>query len=170
MGAGDVSKRILLGRKLRSSQLGETLLPKRIALPVFASDALSSVAYAPDEVRRETAGMSPVAAAKSIVVLQVVFNVLLFLPWGIFARGFAGWAVVRSTVTAALASLLIEVTQYTGVFGLIGCSYRIGDVDDLITNTLGGLRGALAAPLVMRGMPRPADPAGSPAPGRSLRP
>jgi amino acid transporter len=50
VGVGDVSKRILLGRKLRSSQLGETLLPKRIALPVFASDALSSVAYAPDEV------------------------------------------------------------------------------------------------------------------------
>ncbi|MFT3872012.1 MAG: APC family permease [Nocardioides sp.] len=50
MGIGDVSKRLLLGRKLRSSQLGETLLPKRIALPVFASDALSSVAYAPDEV------------------------------------------------------------------------------------------------------------------------
>ncbi len=50
MGVGDVSKRILLGRKLRSAQLGETLLPKRIALPVFASDALSSVAYAPDEI------------------------------------------------------------------------------------------------------------------------
>ena len=50
MGLGDVSKRIVLGQKLRSSQLGETLLPKRIALPVFASDALSSVAYAPDEV------------------------------------------------------------------------------------------------------------------------
>jgi amino acid transporter len=50
VGVGGLSKRILLGRKLRSSQLGETLLPKRIALPVFASDALSSVAYAPDEV------------------------------------------------------------------------------------------------------------------------
>jgi amino acid transporter len=50
VGVGDVAKRILLGQKLRSSQLGETLLPKRIALPVFASDALSSVAYAPDEV------------------------------------------------------------------------------------------------------------------------
>ena len=50
MGVGDVAKRVLLGRKLRSSQLGETLLPKRIALPVFASDALSSVAYAPDEI------------------------------------------------------------------------------------------------------------------------
>lgn len=46
----DVGKRLLLGRKLRSAQLGETLLPKRIALPVFASDALSSVAYAPDEI------------------------------------------------------------------------------------------------------------------------
>ncbi len=46
----DVGKRVLLGRKLRSTQLGETLLPKRIALPVFASDALSSVAYAPDEI------------------------------------------------------------------------------------------------------------------------
>lgn len=50
MSVGEVSKRILLGSKLRSSQLGETLLPKRIALPVFASDALSSVAYAPDEI------------------------------------------------------------------------------------------------------------------------
>jgi amino acid transporter len=47
---GDVGKRLLLGRKLRSAQLGETLLPKRVALPVFASDALSSVAYAPDEI------------------------------------------------------------------------------------------------------------------------
>jgi amino acid transporter len=50
VGVGGFSKRVLLGRKLRSEQLGETLLPKRIALPVFASDALSSVAYAPDEV------------------------------------------------------------------------------------------------------------------------
>ncbi len=35
---------------MRSDKLGETLLPKKIALPVFASDALSSVAYAPDEI------------------------------------------------------------------------------------------------------------------------
>ncbi len=35
---------------MRSDRLGETLLDKRIALPVFASDALSSVAYAPDEI------------------------------------------------------------------------------------------------------------------------
>ena len=43
-------KRILLGRAMRSDRLGETLLPKKLALPIFASDALSSVAYAPDEI------------------------------------------------------------------------------------------------------------------------
>ncbi len=43
-------KRVILGRAMRSDNLGETLLPKRLALPVFASDALSSVAYAPDEI------------------------------------------------------------------------------------------------------------------------
>ncbi len=50
MNVADALKRVLVGRKLASAQLGETLLPKRIALPVFASDALSSVAYAPDEI------------------------------------------------------------------------------------------------------------------------
>ncbi|MFL6152404.1 MAG: APC family permease [Ornithinibacter sp.] len=47
---GRVVKRVILGRAMRSDRLGETLLPKKLALPVFASDALSSVAYAPDEI------------------------------------------------------------------------------------------------------------------------
>ena len=46
----DVVKRVFLGRALRSERLGDTLLPKRIALPVFASDALSSNAYATQEI------------------------------------------------------------------------------------------------------------------------
>ncbi len=41
---------MLFGRKLRSDRLGQTLLPKRVALPVFASDALSSVSYATQEI------------------------------------------------------------------------------------------------------------------------
>ena len=45
-----VPKRVLLGSPLRSDRLGETLLRKRIALPIFASDPLSSVAYAPQEI------------------------------------------------------------------------------------------------------------------------
>jgi len=43
-------KRLLLGRPFRSDRLQHTLLPKRIALPVFASDPLSSVAYAPEQI------------------------------------------------------------------------------------------------------------------------
>jgi amino acid transporter len=39
-----------VGQPFRSDKLAHTLLPKRIALPVFASDALSSVAYAPEEI------------------------------------------------------------------------------------------------------------------------
>ena len=48
--SGRIIKRLFIGRAMRSDRLHETLLPKRIALPVFASDALSSVAYAPDEI------------------------------------------------------------------------------------------------------------------------
>ncbi|MDQ2782781.1 MAG: APC family permease, partial [Actinomycetota bacterium] len=48
--SGRVVKRLVLGRAMRSDKLGDTLLPKRLALPIFASDALSSVAYAPDEI------------------------------------------------------------------------------------------------------------------------
>jgi len=44
------TRRLVLGRPFRSDKLAHTLLPKRIALPVFASDALSSVAYAPEEI------------------------------------------------------------------------------------------------------------------------
>jgi amino acid transporter len=44
------ARRLVLGRPFRSDRLSHTLLPKRVALPVFASDALSSVAYAPEEI------------------------------------------------------------------------------------------------------------------------
>ncbi|MED5811552.1 APC family permease [Mycolicibacterium sp. 050232] len=44
------TRRLVLGRPFRSDKLSHTLLPKRIALPVFASDALSSTAYAPEEI------------------------------------------------------------------------------------------------------------------------
>ncbi|MGQ4598190.1 amino acid permease [Nocardia sp. R6R-6] len=46
----DIAKRVVLGRPFRSDRLGETLLPKRLALPIFASDPLSSVAYATQEI------------------------------------------------------------------------------------------------------------------------
>ncbi|MGC0312015.1 APC family permease [Kitasatospora acidiphila] len=70
----DVPKRILIGRALRSDKLGETLLPKRIALPVFASDALSSVAYAPEEIllTLSLAGVSAIHFSWQIGVVVAV--------------------------------------------------------------------------------------------------
>lgn len=75
-------KRVLVGRRLSNSQLGQTLLPKRLALPVFASDALSSVAYAPDEIliTLSLAGMTgylfswQVGVAVGLVIAVVVLS------------------------------------------------------------------------------------------------
>ena len=50
MPISDGLKRLFFGRALRSDRLSDSLLPKRIALPVFASDALSSNAYATQEI------------------------------------------------------------------------------------------------------------------------
>jgi amino acid transporter len=76
------ARRLVLGRPFRSDKLAHTLLPKRIALPVFASDALSSVAYAPEEIFLvlSVAGMSAVAMA----------------PWIGLAVGFVMLVVIAS--------------------------------------------------------------------------
>jgi amino acid transporter len=74
----DAVKRLLVGRPVHSERLSETLLPKRIALPVFASDALSSVAYAPDEVFLTLAFAGVAAyAASPWIGLAVVFVMLI---------------------------------------------------------------------------------------------
>ncbi len=72
-------KRLLLGRPFRTERLRETLLSKRLALPIFASDALSSVAYAPAEILAtvSVAGLaiyhlSPWVGAAVVVVLLTV--------------------------------------------------------------------------------------------------
>ncbi len=78
--AGRVLKRLVVGQPFTNDKLGDTLLPKRIALPVFASDALSSVAYAPDEIfiTLSVAGLSAyafswkVGLAVAIVMLTIV--------------------------------------------------------------------------------------------------
>lgn len=107
-----------------------------------------------DDIRLATDGLAWDEWLTSRVVLQVAFNVVLFIPWGILARRFFGRGIVVATLSAFAMSLLIELTQATGIFGLIGCAYRVGDVDDLMTNTLGGLIGALVAPIVLGWMPQ----------------
>ena len=73
-------RRVLIGQPFRSDKLAHTLLPKRIALPVFASDAMSSVAYAPEEIFLvlSIAGLSAytmapwIGVAVAVVMLVVV--------------------------------------------------------------------------------------------------
>jgi len=73
-------KRLLVGRPFRSDESRPASLPKRIALPVFASDPLSSVAYAPGQIliALSVAGGAAyvyapwVAAAVVVVLLSVV--------------------------------------------------------------------------------------------------
>src|SRR3954449_8594510 len=64
---GQLPKRLVLGRPVRSDRAGESLLPKHLALPIFASDPLSSVAYATQEI---------------LLVLTLAGTAFLFLaPW-----------------------------------------------------------------------------------------
>ena len=71
---GTALKRIVVGRPQRSDRLHSTLLPKRIALPVFASDAMSSVAYAPEEIflTLSVAGLASYALSPWIGLAVVV--------------------------------------------------------------------------------------------------
>ncbi|ONI79409.1 DNA-binding protein [Actinosynnema sp. ALI-1.44] len=75
------AKRLLVGRPFRSDTLGHTLLPKRVALPVFASDALSSVAYAPQEIflTLSIAGIASFAFAPwiGLAVIIVLLTVVM---------------------------------------------------------------------------------------------
>ena len=73
------ARRFVLGRQMANEQIGETLLPKRLALPVFASDALSSNAYAVQEILviLSLAGFAfysyaPEIAAAVVVVFAIV--------------------------------------------------------------------------------------------------
>ena len=73
------AKRILIGDPLTSAQVEDQLLPKKMALPIFASDALSSVAYAPQELLMilligglTFLSFTPMVAAAVVVLLIVV--------------------------------------------------------------------------------------------------
>jgi glycopeptide antibiotics resistance protein len=89
------------------------------------------------------------------VFLQVLFNVFFFVPLG-FLLAYRWRRGVLSALGISFAvSLLIEATQGTGLWGLMPCPYRLADVDDLLTNTLGGLLGWLLGRWLMRYLPSP---------------
>ncbi|PFG14491.1 VanZ family protein [Bacillus sp. es.036] len=86
---------------------------------------------------------------------QAAFNFILLLPFGVFLRYFRNTHQSWKKVLAAgfAVSLFFEVTQFTGIYGIYNCPYRIFDVDDLMLNTLGTLCGFTIAPIFLSLLP-----------------
>lgn len=80
------------------------------------------------------------AAVTDWTVLQVVFNVVMTVPFGMYLRYNFHFDAKKVAVTTFLFSSFIEIGQLTGLFFMFP-TYRLCDVDDLITNTLGGVIG-----------------------------
>ena len=74
--SGSPLKRLLVGRAITSSRLEHTLLPKVLALPVFSSDALSSVAYASEEILRVLL-IASAAAAGMVLGISLAISALM---------------------------------------------------------------------------------------------
>jgi len=126
-GATDSLKRLLLGRALASNRLGETLLPKKIALPVFCSDPISSVAYATEQIVLVlgTAGVAsflglaaPIAVAVAVLLAVVVAS----YRQTCFAYPSGGGAYVvskenlgRTASLTAAAALLVDYVMTVAV-------------------------------------------------------
>lgn len=134
-----------------------TLLPLPAARENCVGGGGGSLELAPGhsfaDIARDTAGMSLSDVLTSPATFQVVMNVALFVPFGVILRRFLGRGVATSVVTGAFVSLLIEATQFTAIWGLYECSYRVADVDDVLANTLGAAIGVLLAPFVLGWMP-----------------
>jgi amino acid transporter len=96
---GHLPKRLVLGRAVRSDRLGESLLPKRLALPIFASDPLSSVAYATQEI---------------LIVLTLAGTAFLFL---------APWLAVA--VVLLLATVVLSYRQVVRAYPSGGGDYEV---------------------------------------------
>ncbi|HEY1085241.1 MAG TPA: VanZ family protein [Candidatus Saccharimonadales bacterium] len=83
-------------------------------------------------------------------ILQIVMNIIFFLPLGVFARILFRWKILPTILLSLGLSLAIETAQLTGIFGIYPCSYRLFDVDDLLFNTFGGIGGYVLAMAIPR--------------------
>jgi amino acid transporter len=138
-----ITKRFLVGRPLRSARLGETLLPKRLALPVFCSDPLSSNAYATEEILRALSlgGLALLFltpwVALGVVVLLAVVVVSYRQTCYAYPNGGGAYAVSRenlgrSAALVAASALLVDYVLTVAVSVAAGV--------DAITSAFLGLR------------------------------
>ena len=119
-------KRFLVGRPLRTGQMGETLLPKKLALPVFCSDPLSSVAYATEEILLALSigglGMFHLSwwVAAGVAFLLVVVTASYRQTCRAYPNGGGAYAVSRANLgdnaaLVAASALLIDYVMTVAV-------------------------------------------------------
>lgn len=88
-------------------------------------------------------------------VLQLLLNVVLFVPLGFIAKTLLRLGLLPAAGISLVATGLIETAQLTGLFGAYPFAFRTFDVNDLMCNMLGGLigwaLGRLAVALTRRG-------------------
>nr|WP_202605360.1 APC family permease [Glutamicibacter soli] len=148
-------KRILVGRPFSTEQLKKKPLPPKIALPIFSSSALSSLAYAPDEILL-TLAMAGVAAtmlspAVGVAVLVVLVVLVLSYRQSIkaYPSGGGDYEIVRKNLgarpgTAVAAALLVDFVLTVAVSSSSAAQYLSG-----IVPALGEHRGLVAAGIVV---------------------
>lgn len=90
-------------------------------------------------------------------VFQLLFNVALFMPLGLIAGRLLRMRLMPTIMLSLAVSALIEVAQFTGLFGIYAYAYRCCDIDDLITNVMGGALGWLAASAIEKAVPQKAE-------------
>ncbi|WP_084099797.1 VanZ family protein [Demequina sp. NBRC 110051] len=102
---------------------------------------------------------------------QFTANIALFVPFGFFLHQASRWPGIAVIAVGASASMLIELSQGTGFFGIFPCPYRVFDVDDLIANTAGAILGLIASYIAIGLFPftRPPREPDLAAPGRIRR-
>ncbi len=117
---GSVLKRVLIGRPFASRKLEHHLLPKSLALPVFASDPLSSVAYATEEMMLVLVTAGAVALGRMIPISLAIAGLLAIVITSYrqtvraYPRGGGSYIVARSnlgTVPGLVAAAAI-LTDY----------------------------------------------------------
>ncbi len=128
------------------------VLPLRPVSPdfceLFGVNAKLDPFHVVNEARAERASGGLSAVLRNNDVQDVFLNVFLFIPLGMFARYLLRRGVTLTAAIGLAVSLLIELTQLTGDWGLYPCAYRFFSTSDLITNTLGAGIGAVLAPLL----------------------
>lgn len=96
------------------------------------------------DMAHQLAGAPITQVLTSSPMLQMALNVALFVPLGFYAVRLLRMRAWAAMLLGFGTSLVIELTQYTGNWFLSNCQYRVADINDLITNTLGGILGVLA--------------------------